>query len=972
MKAGSATITVTTSDGGKTAKCEVTVEAKVIPVSGITVDKETLSIVEGEDATLTATVAPEDASDKTFAWSTSDEKVATVDENGKVTAVAAGTATITATTTDGGKTAKCEVTVEAKVIPVEGVTVDKETLEMVEGEDATIAATVAPEEATDKSVAWSTSDEAVATVDAEGKVTAVAPGTATITVTTTDGEKTAKCEVTVSAKVIPVESVALDKETLELVEGDEASIAATVAPEEATDKTVKWTSSDETVATVDAEGKVTAVKAGTATITATTNDGGMTATCAVTVEAKVIPVEGVEFAEASVSVIEDEKTTISVVFKPETPTNKNVTFESSDLTIATVDEEGNVTGIAPGTATITVTTEDGGKTATCEVTVEPKPIPVSKVEINRTAINLIVESSAILVATVSPEDATNKNVVWSSSDESIVKVDQKGEVTAVKVGKATVTVTTEDGGKTFDCEVTVSDKPIQVTGVSIYPTSRTINVGSSYQLTANITPADATNHEVKWTSSNTSIATVDETGKVTAVKPGTATITVKTANNGKTATCKITVEERYIVHYNGKEAPSSIKYTLGSDSNNYIRFKVYDKSQSRYLSLSALGNVQITSNNTSVANSTGSSSDTKMVTAYKAGSATLTFKHSDRTIKTISLTVANPNLTLRYSTSLSTLNSSSYAVPSSLKSSKGSVFYMRFYDNDNKKMVTSEGYKVINGYANVSANVEKTSSGEYYVVVEYKGSGESPLTISHGSASHTFNAQIPGRVLISTNVSSYKAFNGSEVKVNPGQEIKLYFWDENTNMRLIPNESEVTLTSSNNSVATLSYSKSDGYIKYKGVASGIVRLTIKYKDRTGLVTGEWDGLGILIGEGGLGITQTDYSSYARLATGSETPPIMYIKKNGTTRFTVYNYDRSSSIPISSRLVRGSFSMMAVGSSSHINCSYTTMTIDGNLYPLILMSQTGGSVGETKDYEIKFTRLGESGEVVYKVRFKIID
>jgi len=193
---------------------------------------------------------------------------------------------------------------------------------------------------------------------------------------------------------------------------------------------------------------------------------------------------------------------------------------------------------------------------------------------------------------------------------------------------------------------------------------------------------------VKWTSSNTSIATVDETGKVTAVKPGTATITVKTANNGKTATCKITVEERYIVHYDGKEAPSSIKYTLGSDSNNYIRFKVYDKSQSRYLSLSALGNVQITSNNTSVANSTGSSSDTKMVTAYKAGSATLTFKHSDRTIKTISLTVANPNLTLRYSTSLSTLNSSSYAVPSSLKSSKGSVFYMRFYDNDNKKMAT--------------------------------------------------------------------------------------------------------------------------------------------------------------------------------------------------------------------------------------------------------------------------------------------
>ena len=636
VKAGSATITVTTSDGGKTAKCEVTVEAKVIPVSGITVDKETLSIVEGEDATLTATVAPEDASDKTFAWSTSDEKVATVDENGKVTAVAAGTATITATTTDGGKTAKCEVTVEAKVIPVEGVTVDKETLEMVEGDEATLAATVAPEEATDKSVTWTSSDEAVATVDAEGKVTAVAPGTATITVTTTDGEKTAKCEVTVSAKVIPVESVALDKETLEMVEGDEASIAATVAPEEATDKTVKWTSSDETVATVDAEGKVTAVKAGTATITATTNDGGKTATCAVTVEAKFIPVEGVEFAEATISVIEGQAGKVSVTFKPETPTNTNVTFESADPAVATVDAEGNVNGVAPGVTTITVTTEDGGITATCDVTVEPKPIPVSKVEINRTSINLIVESSAILVATVSPEDATNKNVVWSSSDESIVKVDQNGEITALKVGEATVTVTSEDGGKTFDCKVTVKNATatVSVTGVSLNKTSLSLEVGKSERLIATVKPTDATNKNVSWKSSSTSVATVGSDGLVKAVKAGSATITVTTNDGSKTATCKVTVTE---AKPSVTVIPENTAVTMATGTTIQLKATVSGDISNK--------NVIWTSSSPSYATV---DQNTGVVTANKAGNVTISaISEEVRTAKAqITVTIVDPAVTV--------------------------------------------------------------------------------------------------------------------------------------------------------------------------------------------------------------------------------------------------------------------------------------------------------------------------------------
>ena len=984
VKAGSATITVTTSDGGKTAKCEVTVEAKVIPVSGITVDKETLSIVEGEDATLTATVAPEDASDKTFAWSTSDEKVATVDENGKVTAVAAGTATITATTTDGGKTAKCEVTVEAKVIPVEGVTVDKETLEMVEGEEATLAATVAPEEATDKSVTWTSSDEAVATVDAEGKVTAVAPGTATITVTTTDGEKTAKCEVTVSAKVIPVESVTLDKETLEMVEGDEASIAATVAPEEATDKTVKWTSSDETVATVDAEGKVTAVKAGTATITATTNDGGKTATCAVTVEAKVIPVEAIEFAEATISVIEGQAGKVSVVFKPETPTNTNVTFESADPAVATVDAEGNVTGVAPGATTITVTTEDGGMTATCDVTVEPKPIPVSKVEINRTAINLIVESSAILVATVSPEDATNKNVVWSSSDESIVKVDQKGEVTALKVGKATVTVTTEDGGKTFDCEVTVSDKPIQVTGVSIYPTSRTINVGYSYQLTANITPADATNHEVKWTSSNTSVATVDETGKVTAIKPGTATITVKTANNGKTATCKITVPENYTVRYNGSNIGegSTLSTTVSLDGTG-ILLMPYDLTKNTEIRPTSLPS-GYSSSNTSVARVEvaflGASSAASgvycawRIVPLKAGSCTIKLVYGTMT-RTFTLKVSEPTIKLVYAGSVSSINANSTVVNDRMTLSKGYSYYMRLYDVTNKRMLTGNYYSVTSSKSSIATTSTASSSGEYYVLLKAgtavgSSDGVSRITLKYGSYTKSFDAIIPTYLSVSMSGDEYVNPSNSTLGVKVGNELRFYLWNTSENRKWGANKDYFTVTSSNTSVATATPASSD-YVSVKGIKDGTATITIKYDNGKG-ATANWSGTVTVAG------SYNVYWLRKRQSTNTE----ILLPPNGTTGEETL-VERSSSSDTRIYPCKNSKDLASIITNTSIYTSRYSYTYtnsnssvvdveaksDGTNQWFELRGKSDGTANVTFKYEDKLAGLSSTYSIKVRVRAK---
>jgi len=208
--------------------------------------------------------------------------VATIDgTTGTVTAIAPGEATITVTTTDGGLTATCEVTVPA--VSVDGVSLDQQTLSLVLSASATVTATltatVSPAMASDKSVTWSSDNSAVATVDNTGLVTAVPPGSAMITVTTTDGGFTAHCDVTVAR--ISVTSVTLDKSTMALVAGTTGTLTATVAPSNATDPSITWSSSDNTVATVSATGVVTAVGTGSATITVTTTDGGLTATCAV-------------------------------------------------------------------------------------------------------------------------------------------------------------------------------------------------------------------------------------------------------------------------------------------------------------------------------------------------------------------------------------------------------------------------------------------------------------------------------------------------------------------------------------------------------------------------------------------------------------------------------------------------------------------------------------------------------------------
>ena len=426
-----------------------------VSVTGITLDPTSIDLVEGESATITATISPGDATNKQVRWSSSSPNIQV--SNGKITTSfpagsptttidgkkALGHGTITATAEDGKKKATCKVTVFAKTIAVTGVTLTETSLQLNKGDSRTLKATVQPDNATDKTVQWTSSNTSVATVDQDGTVTAVGGGSATIKAAA--GNQSATCSVSVN---VPVTSISLNVNLLTLEKGSFAILTATVSPDDAMDKTVQWSSENSSVATVDQEGKVTAVGEGKTKITASA--GGLSASC--TIVCVIIPVSAIVLDKTSLSLEKGSSETLKATVSPKDATDKTVKWSSDNPSVATVDQNGTVTAVNSGNATITASA--GDFSAACEVTVT---IPVTSVTLDPTDLNLKLGETAILVAAVLPEDATDKNVIWYSSDPAVVSVDE-GSITAVGVGIATITA--QSGNQSASCLVYVmTDSP---------------------------------------------------------------------------------------------------------------------------------------------------------------------------------------------------------------------------------------------------------------------------------------------------------------------------------------------------------------------------------------------------------------------------------------------------------------------------------------------------------------------------------
>lgn len=260
---------------------------------------------------------------------------------------------------------------------------------------------------------------------------------------------------------------------------------------------------------------------------------------------KSVSVTEVGLNKTSTTLIEGETETLVATVMPENATDKSVVWESGNESAATVSQEGLVTAVGEGKATITVKTNDGGFSASCEVTVKKKVIAVTGVKLSAESMTLREGDRGILTATVEPANATNKNVEWWTTDLDIVCVTSApggstGYVEARKAGKATVTVKTEDGEFSASCEITVEKKEVPVTGISIEPSSLKLPVGDTYSLIPHVQPNDATNQDIKWLSTNESVATVNAEGKVTAVAAGSAEI--RAMLEGKFANCPVEVD----------------------------------------------------------------------------------------------------------------------------------------------------------------------------------------------------------------------------------------------------------------------------------------------------------------------------------------------------------------------------------------------------------------------------------------------
>ncbi len=376
---GTAIITATSKDDTEIkATCQITVVAT--PAGSIILNKTEATLKATETLDLVATILPETITDKSVTWISSNEAIATVDANGKVTAMAVGKTTITVTAASG-VSAKCAITVVET--PAGGIIIDKDALgitgdnlEMRVGDVKAIKVTVTPETTTDKSVTYESSNPTVASVDENGNVTALSLGTSAITITAKSNPEV-KATINVTVVATPAGSITLNKTETTLKATETVDLVATILPETTTDKSVTWKSSDETIATVDANGKVTAVAVGKATITATATTG-IEATCAITVVAT--PAESIALNCEDATIRVNDTVVLNASIAPEQTTDKIVVWKSSDENIASVDANGVVRGLYSGVATITATAASG-VSASCTVTVFPRetaPITVTR------------------------------------------------------------------------------------------------------------------------------------------------------------------------------------------------------------------------------------------------------------------------------------------------------------------------------------------------------------------------------------------------------------------------------------------------------------------------------------------------------------------------------------------------------------------------------------------------------------------
>lgn len=472
---GKAQVTVTTAEGGYSDSCAVTVYRAAEKVT-ITADgyEAAAGLEAGLTLALTATVFGEPTYDTVF-WATSDPQTAAVAANGTVTAKEPGTVTVRASLHPFNNpdypadvTAEIKIDIVAGSAAVESVAINEgETVTMFKGETKQLTCTVNPPNASEKTVVWSVTEGAdVVSVNADtGEVTALRPGSATVTVTSrSDAAKTDSCTVTVREAVTAVR-LNSDSLRLTLTEASKTeTLTAAVEPQEATDRSVRWTAVPDGIVSVE-NGTVTALKAGTATVRAeSVSNPGVYDECEVTVISPVtqITLNHSVYPAAPGTFEVGLDFVLSAAVTPGDATDKRLTWSVSPENIVSLDAAtGTVTALKAGQATVTVTAADGfGASASCDVTVSPATAAVTKIVLNRESVNLYKGKNYRLTASVEPPNAADKTVTWSlEGGDGVATLSDDGHLSVdSNAGAAmfTVKATAGDASRvTATCAVTV-------------------------------------------------------------------------------------------------------------------------------------------------------------------------------------------------------------------------------------------------------------------------------------------------------------------------------------------------------------------------------------------------------------------------------------------------------------------------------------------------------------------------------------
>ena len=549
---GMATVTASANDGsGVSASCSVVGNA--VKVTSIRITKvlgpSSDSLRIGDNFTLSAVALPGNATSKAITWSSSNSSALRIISQNDTTcscqALSAGVFVITATAQDGSQvSAQFSVTVLPTL--AESISMAQDSVLLSLGDNLQLSYTLLPASTTDKSVRWASSNTTVLTVTQQGFCSAIGVGTAEVTVSTLDGsDLVAGCVIQVADTVIPptmAQSITLSQHHAELLLGDSLTLSCTILPLETTDKSFSWTCTDNTVLSLDTLGNVHAIGLGTASIIVTTLDGtNLSDTCTITVNP--ILAESISISLSDTTLHVADTFSLSCVVLPANTTNPTVRWASSDTTVVLVSETGFCTALSLGSAVISVSTLDGSNLmASCSVMVTP--VLADSLAISDTELTLTIGDSATVTAQVFPDNVTNGTILFESSAPSVVRVDNTGKLWAVGVGEALITVSTADGsGLTAECFVKV--EPIYVTSITLSSTDTIFlyDNNDSQTLTATVLPENATFRRVEWSSSDSTIVSVNQEGRVTGLMAGEAVVYAASTDGSEIiASCPVKVK----------------------------------------------------------------------------------------------------------------------------------------------------------------------------------------------------------------------------------------------------------------------------------------------------------------------------------------------------------------------------------------------------------------------------------------------